>query len=126
MINPGVVAAMVTLVVQCVALHHNGHHVHLLHVLLSQHRDWFFYIWVSVHHKSIIYSKPTRCNSHMNSYSSKHSTTMEISSTNSPPLNTTHYSIWRNELSATYHTATDQYLTHAPDQSHFGHGIVQC
>ena len=26
---------------------------------------WFdkFYIWVSVHHKSIIYNKPTRCNS---------------------------------------------------------------
>ena len=23
----------------------------------------FFYIWVSVHHKSIIYNKPTRCNS---------------------------------------------------------------
>ena len=45
---------------------------------------------------------------------------------NSPPLNTTRYSIWRNALSAAYHTATDQYLTHAPDQSHFGHGIVQC
>ena len=25
--------------------------------------DTFFYIWVSVHHKSIIYNKPTRCNS---------------------------------------------------------------
>ena len=24
---------------------------------------WQFYIWVSVHHKSIIYNKPTRCNS---------------------------------------------------------------
>ena len=40
-INPGV---LVTLVVQCVglqsnALHHKGHHVHLLHVLLPQHRD---------------------------------------------------------------------------------------
>jgi len=23
----------------------------------------FFYIWVSVHHKSVIYNKPTRCNS---------------------------------------------------------------
>ena len=26
-------------------------------------RGIFFYIWVSVHHKSIIYNKPTRCNS---------------------------------------------------------------
>ena len=28
------------------------------------HRKWIvlFYIWVSVHHKSIIYNKPTRCN----------------------------------------------------------------
>ena len=24
---------------------------------------WRFFIWVSVHHKSIIYNKPTRCNS---------------------------------------------------------------
>jgi len=22
------------------ALHHKGHHIHLLHVLLPQHRDW--------------------------------------------------------------------------------------
>jgi len=29
-------------------------------------------------------------------------------------------------LVITYHTATDQYLTHAPDQSQFGHEIVQC
>jgi len=34
--------------------------------------------------------------------------------------------IWRNALNAACHTATNQYLTHAPDQSHFGHGIVQC
>jgi len=25
--------------------------------------DLFFYIWVSEHHKSVIYNKPTRCNS---------------------------------------------------------------
>jgi len=30
-----------TTVVQCNALHHKGHHVHLLHVLLPQHRDWW-------------------------------------------------------------------------------------
>ena len=27
------------------------------------HKWYVFYIWVSVHHKSIIYNKPTRCNS---------------------------------------------------------------
>jgi len=26
--------------VQSNALHHKGHHVHLLHVLLPQHRNW--------------------------------------------------------------------------------------
>jgi len=26
--------------VRCSALHHKDHHVHLLHVLLPQHRDW--------------------------------------------------------------------------------------
>ena len=30
------------------------------------------------------------------------------------------------DMHATYHTATNQYLTHAPDQSQFGRGIVQC
>ena len=31
---------------------------------LSYDKQWhFFYIWVSVHHKSIVYNKPTRCNS---------------------------------------------------------------
>jgi len=51
MISPGVVAAIhvagvrgdpcgaVRWTVQSNALHHEGHHVHLLHVLLPQHRD---------------------------------------------------------------------------------------
>ena len=65
-----------------------------------------FYIWVSVHHKSIIhiYNKPTRCDSgsilfiknykyalHVSDSLCVH--LQDISSTNSPPLNTTLYSI---------------------------------
>ena len=50
MLNPGVVAAIRVVGVrgdpcgemrcESNALHHKGHHVHPLHVLLPQHRDW--------------------------------------------------------------------------------------
>jgi len=43
MISPGVVAAIHIAGVRgdpCDALHHKGHHVHMLHLLLPQHRDW--------------------------------------------------------------------------------------
>jgi len=43
MTNPGVVAAIRVVGLRgdpCGELHHKGHHVHLLHVLLPQHRDW--------------------------------------------------------------------------------------
>jgi len=46
MLNPGVVAAKILVGVRgdpcgarCGGLHQKGHHVHLLHILLPQHRD---------------------------------------------------------------------------------------
>jgi len=33
---------------QIFAVHHKGHHVHPLHVLLPQHRDWSSGFWNSV------------------------------------------------------------------------------
>jgi len=70
---------------------------------------FFFYIWVSVHHKSIICNKPTRCNSGSIVFFNNYRYALHVSD-------------------ALYRIGTGQVrvLTHAPDHSLFGHEIVQC
>ena len=60
-----------------------------------------------MHHKSIIYNKPTRCNSGSIVF-----------------INNYKYAVHVPDALCVH--CIDQYLTHAPDQTQFDHEIVQC